>query len=352
LDTKLQIVHVLPAAQPLGGAERYAIDILESDELSSVNQRVAFLQPTPTDAFPSHAILRPVPLIRPHAVASILAVIRARPHIVHGWLLKGNIAAAVAGAVSSSIVVVTSEQNLGHNLTWPKKQLERIVAAFEDVAIANSTEVRDAAVARRPARSSNFRILLPGVRPVKRPPRVELSTCVAVGRLHSVKDYPTALRAWRRVIAERPSARLIIVGDGPERQRLEVLACALSIEHAVRFVGDCDPGPFLYGCDMFLSTARAEGFSRALLEALTVGLPVVATDVGGARDLPPDTILRTPVGDETAIAEAINGLLNDRAAAARMGRIAREVALTDFSLAASHARYHELYQELAVICAV
>ena len=241
---------------------------------------------------------------------------------------------------------MTSERNVGrHARARLKLALERFVAGVEDVATANSAAVRDAAAARVPRRAGAFRVIAPGVGAPAAVERSRTTTAVTVGRLHPVKDHATALRAWRRVVAARPEATLTIVGDGPERGALEALARELRLDGAVSFRGEANPASDLYGARMFLLSSRSEGFSRAVVEALAAGLPVVATDVGGMAEIGGEAVRLAPVGDDVALAAHVLDLLDNPRALASAAAAARAAA-ERFAPAACHRAYGDLYAEL------
>jgi glycosyltransferase involved in cell wall biosynthesis len=319
------------------------IDLLASPELAHVEQRVAFAQPGRVLGFPPPAVLGG----RGGAAAALPAILRWRPHLLHGWLLQGNALGALLKLALPSAALIASERNAGHALDSPlKRQLERAVARAEAVATANSAAVRAAAVARVPERAARLRVIPPGVAAPPRSGRAQPGTAVMVGRLHPVKDHATALRAWRRVVDARPGATLTLVGGGPERAALEARARELGLAAAVRFRGDSDPAPDLYGARMFLLTSRAEGFSRAVVEALAAGLPVVATDVGGMAEIGGEAVRLAPVGDDAALAAHVLAWLGDPGARDRAAAAARAAA-DRFAPAACGRAYADLYAELA-----
>jgi glycosyltransferase involved in cell wall biosynthesis len=338
----VRVLHVLPHARALGGTERTVLDLLRSPELVHLEQRVAFVQPGAVRGFPRGAVLGG----RGGAAAALPAILRWRPHVLHGWLLQGNALGALLKLAWPSAALIASERNAGHAMdSAVKRRLERIVARAESVATANSAAVRAAAVARVPARAPRLRVIVPGVAaPVRAAARP--TTAVMVGRLHAVKDHRTALRAWRRVVDARADATLTLVGDGPERAGLEAQARELGLGGAVRFRGDTDPAPDLYGARMFLSTSRAEGFSRAVVEALAAGLPVVATDVGGMAEIGRGPVRLAPVGDDAALAAHVLAWLEDTGALGRAAAAAGAAAAR-FAPAACHRAYADLYAELA-----
>ena len=328
-----RILHLLPHGRALGGAERDVLDLVLSDELAGFEQRVAFLQPGPHAAFPASRVL------------SLRSSLSWRPDIVHGWLLQGNLLAAALKRALPRARAVTGERNVGHALDRPKRALERLASRSEDVVTVNSLAVRAATLERIPGRAARMLLVPPGVPALPKPARTVASDAVIVGRLHPVKDHATALRAWAIVRASVPQATLSVVGGGPEHGRLSELARTLGIERGVAFHGDTDPAPHLHGAKLMLLSSRAEGFSRALVEGLHAGLPIVATRVGGVDELPGDAVRTAAVGDAEGVAREVLALLGDPAARVRAATAAGAAA-GRYTPEAAHTTYRDLYTAL------
>jgi glycosyltransferase involved in cell wall biosynthesis len=170
---------------------------------------------------------------------------------------------------------------------------------------------------------------------------------LAVGRLEMVKDYPTLLKAMAAVL--RP-AQLIIAGSGPLLRNLAHLSFHLGLERRVRFLGFVpDVKRWFQAADGFVLSSRWEGLPMTLLEAAACGLPAVATDVPGSREVivDGDTGTLVPPIDAAALAWAMNETMlipiEERRA---MGERARRRAAERFSLTASVDRCEELYGDL------
>jgi len=167
-----------------------------------------------------------------------------------------------------------------------------------------------------------------------------------VGRLQPVKEQQGLLRAFASLREKMPQAVLAVVGDGALRAQLEGLAGELELGDAVRFLGDRSDVPrLLTGMEVFALPSRSEGYSIALLEACAAGLPIVATDVGGNREIVRDGHngkLIAP-GDPVALAAALRTLLESPEAAARMGRAGRDWVLAEGSFRTMALRYERLY---------
>ncbi|MEU3250138.1 glycosyltransferase [Streptomyces sp. NPDC006997] len=141
---------------------------------------------------------------------------------------------------------------------------------------------------------------------------------VCVGRLCPQKGQDVLLTAWDDVVRRVPGARLVLVGDGPDRDRLRARA-----PESVLFPGAVtDPVPWYRAADLVVLPSRWEGMALAPLEAMACGRPVVVTDVGGAREsLPPPAVAHclVPAADPAALARALTALLGDPALRAALG---------------------------------
>jgi glycosyltransferase involved in cell wall biosynthesis len=131
---------------------------------------------------------------------------------------------------------------------------------------------------------------------------------LAVGRLDQSKDFPMLVRAFRHVRDCRPS-RLVILGDGPDRERIERAVRDLGLSNDVDLPGfEQNPYRFMHRAAVFASSSQWEGFGVVLVEALATGAPVVATDcMYGPAEILCNGKFGTlvPVGDHKAMAQAL-----------------------------------------------
>jgi glycosyltransferase involved in cell wall biosynthesis len=151
------------------------------------------------------------------------------------------------------------------------------------------------------------------------------------------------------VARSEPTARLLVVGDGPLRPALEQKAKERGLNGTVRFLGTV-PGAarLLPHFNVFVLSSVWEGMSNGLLEAMAAGRPVVATRVGGNPEVVVDgeTGLLVPLRDPRAMADAVLRLLRDPELARRMGEAASRRARTEFSIPRMVRRMESLYDEL------
>ncbi len=170
-----------------------------------------------------------------------------------------------------------------------------------------------------------------------------------VARFHPVKDHATAIEAFARVAPDVPQAMLLLAGDGPEREAMERLAADRGVASRVRFLGlRRDVPRLMQAADLFLLSSLSEGVSLTLLEAMATPLPIVATDVGGNREVVAHgtTGLLSPRRDAAALAENLTALLRDPARRDRMAAAARERFLAHFTQARMHQDYENAYRAI------
>ncbi|MGE0141136.1 MAG: glycosyltransferase family 4 protein [Ilumatobacteraceae bacterium] len=152
---------------------------------------------------------------------------------------------------------------------------------------------------------------------------------VIVARHHPQKDLPMFLRAFARVVAALPDARAIVVGDGPERSRIEAERRRLGLERSVVIAG-FRPNPVdeMHAADVVALSSRWEGSPLAVVECLSLGRPLVTTAVGTVtRHLTDGVDARiVPVGDDAAFAAALVDLLSDPERSRVLGRAAGQLA--------------------------
>jgi glycosyltransferase involved in cell wall biosynthesis len=234
--------------------------------------------------------------------------------------LKHVAASLLAGRVARAIIsyhgYYESEperlSNLGYRLT---PVFSRLVGA----TIAVSNALRDDLVTRFSVPKARIVTVYNPAAPEPFPHSISAGDLasrtmmvLSMGRLVPDKDFVTLLRAF--ALSRHRDARLVILGEGPERDRLQAEAQRLGIEPRVSMPGfSAEVGPELDRARGFVVSSCREAFGLACVEALAHGLPVVATDCGGPIEVlgPMGTAAPIAVGDETALAAAIDAMLDD-----------------------------------------
>jgi glycosyltransferase involved in cell wall biosynthesis len=172
-------------------------------------------------------------------------------------------------------------------------------------------------------------------------------TLVYVGRLEPVKNHALLLKAFCAALQLMPSLQLWMVGDGSERRMLEDLAAKSGIASQVKFFGQqLDVAPYFSAADAFIMSSRSEGLPISLLQAFSLGLPAIVTDVGGMAEVVrlAKAGLTVSVADPAEMAAAILRLAANPAERAQFAANAEEAFHARFTLQAMADAYMDLYQ--------
>jgi glycosyltransferase involved in cell wall biosynthesis len=304
----------------------------------------------------------------PSTLVRVASLLRARRiDIVQPFLTPATFFGLLPALVVGTPVRIVTERcgvrryrGLGYT---SYRVAEDFLTRFADAVVANSVAGQQLLLGRGiPA--SKIRVFYNGVSPERL--QVDAANAAAqrerlhvpeggkvVGILASLtpaKDHATFLRAAAALSARRADVRFAIIGDGPLRSDLEALAATLGIRERVVFFGNQRRvADLLVGCDVLVSASRDnEGCSNSILEAMLLGVPVVATDVGGNGELvePGTTGYLVPVGDPARLAAALDHVLTRPAEAGAVAAQARQQARARFSLERMVSDYELLYEHL------
>jgi glycosyltransferase involved in cell wall biosynthesis len=171
---------------------------------------------------------------------------------------------------------------------------------------------------------------------------------LAVGRLSREKGQEYLIRALERLTPISQPWRLLLLGSGPDLDRLKALAAALGVTRRVLFVGfRADVATFYGIANTFALPSLTEGSSNVLLEAMAAGVPIVATRVGGNPEiaLQDETALLVPAADAAALGTALMRLMTDRDLATRLAAAAKARVTTEFSEANYRRQLSSVYAE-------
>lgn len=169
-----------------------------------------------------------------------------------------------------------------------------------------------------------------------------------IGRLEKQKGQRYLIEAFSQIIKQYPSAILLVVGDGFERENLELLTKKLHLYNSVKFIGKRnDIAEILQIIDVFVLPSLYEGMSNAVMEAMASGLPIIATDIPENRELVKDKIngLLSEPRDSQALATMVGQLIFDKESAAILARNAQKTALQEFDITTITSRYNNLFSK-------
>jgi len=291
-----------------------------------------------------------------------------RPHIVHSrnW---GSIEATFAARLTGVPVVIHSEHGyeleMLDGLPLRRRLVRQVAYALSDAIMTVTNDLRDYHAKQIWFLRDRIRVLPNGVDTDRFAPRLTLRADLrrkfrvpgrslvlgSVGRLVAIKSHGTLLKA-AAILADRGvEVCVLIAGDGPELASLQSEAGALpQLSGRVQFLGALQNVPeFLNAIDVFVLPSISEGMSNTLLEAMSTGLPVVATRVGGNSELVEEghSGFLFTARDVAKLATLLEGLANDPEGRDKMGASARQRVLERFRLDQMITGYRSLYLELA-----
>jgi glycosyltransferase involved in cell wall biosynthesis len=304
------------------------------------------------------------------AAARLARRLRSRGvDVLHTYLVSANIYGTLAGRLAGVRAVVTSRRDTGFSRNWRLRLVEEwLVNPLADRVVANAPAVAEAARRERGVGPEKVVVIPNGVDLARFDPTchpreearawafrewgisADETVVGAVGSLTPVKGHADLLEAAARVVARLPRTRFVLVGDGPLRPALASLAQRLGLGERVLLAGvRQDVARVLASFDVVALPSHTEGLSNVLLEAMAMARPVVATAVGGNRDVLRDGASGrlVPAQDPSALAVALAGMIEDPEGARAMGREARADVELRFSLARMVEAYESLYRLLA-----
>jgi L-malate glycosyltransferase len=274
---------------------------------------------------------------------------RLRPRIVHSHNPASHLYAVLAHPLVRPSALVHTRHGQQRMLRTLAPLVNRLSARWTAATIAVSEDV--AAMVQRlegfPA--ARCVVLRNGVdTSIYKHSRGPLHHAIMVGRLDSLKDHATALRATAAVVARHPNFRLRIVGDGDQRDRLLALRAELGLERHVELMGTRNDIPRLLAeSGMFVISSISEGVPLALLEAMASHLPIVTTKVGGIPEVLDNARagVLVPPGDPAALADAICGLIDEPRTARHLADEGWRIVTSGFTLERLAEHYESIYEQ-------
>jgi glycosyltransferase involved in cell wall biosynthesis len=351
----MKIIHVVYSLE-MGGAEvlvaqlcriqranGHDVSVCAYSKLGAVGEALqadGFDIHVPGEAHPARTMLRYFRLFR-----------RLKPDVVHCH----NVAPTLQAALSARLAGVKRVGSTRHSLVAPPydRAVEikySVMTGFCDW-VAGICEITCENLRGAPlARKKKIVRVYNGTTGVERVSVEGLGkrgfTLVFIGRLAAVKNLQTLVRAVALAVERLPGLELWIVGDGPVRVELEALVRELEAGEQVRFWGQrMDTAQFFSAADVFAMCSVSEGLPMSLLQAMSVGVPAVVTDVGGMAEVVKfaQCGLWSPVGDSQAMAESILRLADDAELRAEFSKNGVAAYEAQFTLERMDAGYMALY---------
>jgi glycosyltransferase involved in cell wall biosynthesis len=300
-------------------------------------------------------------MLRPNTAWQIARIVRfvkaERVALIHCQDVYTNVLGVLAAKLAGVPAIVT-RVDLGHHLVGYRRPLLELASRRADRVLVNALCIRDLAM-REGVEADRIAVVRNGVdldaldraahhSPESPAPERGALVCIA-NMHHPVKGQSDLLVAMREVVRVHPEANLVLVGDGVRRPLLEQQARRLGISGRCHFLGQRRDGPsILARAAASVSASYAEGISNAILEAMAMRLPMVATAVGGSPELVRDgqNGFLVPPGAPAALARRMIDLLGDAQLRRKMGERGRRIVEREFSLEQMRTSYDALYGEL------
>ncbi len=288
-----------------------------------------------------------------------------KPNIVHSWLFAANSYGRMAARRARVPVIIAGERSVDPWKQWWNFAVDRYLLKFTDTIVTNTTAVSDF-YAKHGIAADRFTIISNAVLPnavlpptqtpltraevferLKLPPKSFLVG--AVGRLWKQKGYRELVWSGELLRVALQDVCVVIVGDGPELDNLLHYRDQVGADEAVRFVGSREDAiQLMTGFDLLWNGSLYEGQSNTILEAMSCGVPVVASDIPGTRDLVVHDVtgLLYPLGDVGTLTRISNQLLREPERRAAMSLAAKQRIADHFSLDSMVTRHAALYERL------
>jgi glycosyltransferase involved in cell wall biosynthesis len=361
----MRIAYVLTSLG-IGGAERQALSLAERMAARGHAVALFVLRGRQSQEWPTTLdVVRLGMRGNPISILAVLAKARRllrvfQPDVIHSHTYPANMAARLLKLLIKKSVVLSTIHNV-YEGSWPRMLAYRLTDGLSRHTTAVSQAAADRYVRLRavPARKSS--VLTNGINTVEFVPNPERRTrmreemgagdefvWLTAGRIAPAKDYPSLLDAFARVRAIEPSACLWVAGEAEGASSAGIQALAADLGGSNRWLGlRRDMPALLDAADGFVLSSAWEGMPLAVGEAMAMEKPVVATDVGGVRELVGEAGVFVPAKSPEKLAEAMLEMMRRTGEERRrLGMAARERIAAQFSMDAKADEWEALYRTL------
>lgn len=363
----LRICHIIPTLDQGGAEKQLCLLAAGLDRARFETQVIALTRTGPLEAslrergIPVHRISKRGKF-DPFALRRLTLKIRElAPDVVHSWIFAANCYGRFAARRAGVPVIIAGERCVDPWKRWWHFAVDRWLLKYTRTIVTNTTAVQQF-YASRGIPADRFTVIPNAIEPVQMPRMTRAEVCgalgigacetlvLAVGRLWPQKGYKDLIWAGELLHVAHPGARLAIIGDGPQRAGLMQFRDQIEANDSVVFAGHrSNAVQLLSGADLLWNGSLYEGQSNTILEAMSLGVPVIATDIPGNRDLviEGETGHLFKLGAIDTLVRASSQLIQNPVRREVLGRSAIARAREYFSVERMVARHAELYLRLA-----
>jgi glycosyltransferase involved in cell wall biosynthesis len=351
----------------VGGAQRQVVNLMRSLDsarfeqcLICLERKGALGEELERNGFPVLALGKQGRVHPAMLWALVRELRRWKPEVVHTSVFTANLWGRLCAMAAGVPVRIAHEQSTVSLEKWYRRVLDWMLSWGTYRILAVSDDLRTHILAEERLSASRVEVLYNAVdcealrsgsretgkesAPLPGQPGWRIGL---VGRLEYRKDHVTLVRAAARVVEQMPQATFLLVGEGPDRGKIEEAIRTLGMERNVFLLGERQDVAWILGqLDVYVLCSITEGLSLSILEAMAVGAPVLATRVGGNAELLDEgrAGLLTPAGEVEALAEAILCLLKDPERRRELARRAGERVTERFDVHAVARRLEAIYE--------
>lgn len=353
---KIKIIHIIPTLD-MGGAERLMVDIALGLDRKIFESEVVcissggFWQKELEEADIPLTILNKKKGFSLRALLKLKKILKEKqPDIVHTHLFGADFYGRLAAKLANIKVIISTEHNLNISEGFFRKTAKKITNKFATRIIAVSEAVRAYAIQKEGADESKVKVIYNGIRLEKflnEKGDYALGKTFkigSIGRLSKQKGYEYLIEAINKLNDRKIVCQ--IASDGELKEQLNEKIALLGLGRQIELVGYKKNTPeFLNSLDLFVLSSRWEGLGIVILEAGAAGLPVIASDVDGIKEIiddKEDGLLFTK-GNSDELKEKIKYLLNNESERKRLGQALQRKIIEKFDIEKIVRQYEEVY---------
>jgi len=356
LNKKIHLLQIIPSLD-IGGAQRFLVDLCKNFDNEKFEIAVCVLGKETNSFLESELRENHIPMFflnlrwtfHPLTILRLTNLFKFfKPDVIHTHLRAIRYILIPSRIARVPLHIHTIHSLAKHDTSFLYRDLNRIAFKYLDVIpVSISKEVARSVKATYGVESVVIYNGIPTSEYLREKRKSdELIRILNIGKFKKAKNHLLLVEAFSKTVKEMPNLRLLLVGDGSLRKKVENKAKTLGLEEKVLFLGwRSDIPEILADCDIFVLSSDWEGLGIVLIEAMASGKPIVATNVGGIPEVVEDGItgILVPPRNPDALAKAILLLARDKKLRKEMGKRGREKAAREFDIETAVKNYEILY---------